>query len=156
MRDHIAVCLASTAALSGISFPVVAAELPQGVVAITPSQLTWKPGRVPGVENAALAGDAKAAGPYVERVKFPANFRIEAHSHPDQRTYTILSGTWYVGYGEKFDQAKLQPLPAGSFYVEPPGVPHFVATKDEPVVFQLNGVGPTGNNFVDPVHATKK
>jgi uncharacterized RmlC-like cupin family protein len=111
---------------------------------------------VAGVEYAALVGDSKAAGPYVERVRYPPNFRIEAHSHPEQRTYTILSGTWYIGYGEKFDEAKLQPLPAGSFYVEPPGVPHFVASKEEPVVFQLSGVGPTGTHYVDPAHAPKK
>lgn len=156
MRHHVGLSVASTVVLGGLSLPVVAAELPQGVVAITPSQLAWKPGRVAGVQNAALVGDSKASGPYVERVRYPPNFRIEAHSHPEQRTYTILSGTWYIGYGDKFDEAKLQPLPAGSFYVEPPGVPHFVASKDEPVIFQLSGVGPTGTNYADPAHAPKK
>jgi uncharacterized RmlC-like cupin family protein len=156
MNQEIALGLTGTALLSALALPVPAAELPPGVVAIVPSQLTWKPGRVAGVENAALVGDSKAAGPYVERVRYPSNFRIEAHSHPEQRTYTILAGTWYIGYGEKFDESKLQPLPAGSFYVEPPGVPHFVASKEEPVVFQLSGVGPTGTHYVDPVHATKK
>jgi len=87
-----------------------------------------------GVENAALLGSSKAEGPYIERVRFPPNFVIQAHTHPDQRSYTILSGTWYIGYGEKFDETKLQALPPGSFYVEPDGVHHFVATKDEPVV----------------------
>ena len=117
--------------------------------ALTPSQLTWKPGRVPGVENAALLGSSKAEGPYIERVRFPPNFVIQAHTHPDQRSYTILSGTWYIGYGDKFDETKLQPLPPGSFYVEPAGVNHFVATKDEPVVLQLSGVGPTATQFLD-------
>jgi quercetin dioxygenase-like cupin family protein len=111
---------------------------------------------VKGLEVAALIGDATKPGPYVQRVKFPANFTMQAHSHPDDRQYTILSGTWYVGWGDKFDEAKLQALPPGSFYREPTGVAHFVATRDEPVVVQINGTGPIAVSYVDPAHAPKK
>jgi len=38
----------------------------------------------------------------------------EAHTHPDYREVTVLSGTWRTGYGEKFDAAALKALPAGS------------------------------------------
>ncbi len=147
--------LASAAVLCGLAVPAIGGDLPQGAVALTPSQLTWTPGRVPGVENAALLGNSKAEGPYIERVKFPPNFVNQAHSHPEPRNYTILSGTWYIGYGDAFDETKLQALPAGSFYVEPAGVHHFVATKDEPVILQLGGMGPTATRFVDPAHAPK-
>ncbi len=130
-------------------------DLPQGAVSLTPSQLTWTPGRVPGVENAALLGSSKAEGPYMERVRFPASFAIQAHTHPDQRSYTILSGTWYIGYGDTFAETRLQALPAGSFYVEPAGVHHFVATKDEPLVLQLSGMGPTATRLLDKAKASK-
>lgn len=110
---------------------------------------------MPGAENAALLGSSKAQGPYIERVRFPPRFVIQAHTHPDQRSYTILSGTWYIGYGDTFDETKLQALPAGSFYVEQAGVHHFVATKDEPVVLQLSGMGPTATQLLDKAKAPK-
>lgn len=123
---------------------------------ITPQQLQWKPSpRVPGLEMADMIGDS-AKGPYTYRVKFPANFKMQAHSHPENRNYTIISGTWYVGWGKKLNEAALKPLAAGSFYTEPANVPHFVATKGEPVVIQITGSGATGVNFVDPAHAPKK
>jgi quercetin dioxygenase-like cupin family protein len=154
--NHITMLRAFTAALScALVVPALAEGLPEGAVSLTPSQLTWKPGRVPGIENAALLGSSKGEGPYTERVRFPPHFVIRAHSHPDPRSYTILSGTWYIGYGDKFDEAKLQPLPAGSFYVEPAGVHHFVATKDEPVILQLSGIGPTATRFADSENAPK-
>jgi quercetin dioxygenase-like cupin family protein len=155
MNDSAILGLAIAATLYGLAFPTFGGEPPQGAVSLTPSQLTWAPGRVPGVENAALLGSSKAQGPYIERVRFPANFVIQPHTHPDQRSYTILSGTWYIGYGDKFDETKLQALPAGSFYTEPAGVHHFVASKDEPVVLQLSGMGPTATQLLDQAKAPK-
>jgi quercetin dioxygenase-like cupin family protein len=125
------------------------AQTPAGTTTVTPDKLTWKPGRVPGVENADLVGDSGKQGPYIQRAKFPANFKVQPHTHPEERTYTIISGTWYVGWGDKFDEAKLIALPAGSFYTEPANVPHFVATKGEPVVVQISGVGPTATKMLD-------
>ena len=127
-----------------------AQSTPAGTVVVTPDKLTWKPSaRVAGVEGAALIGDSTKQGAYVERVRFPANFKVQSHTHPEERTYTIISGTWYVGWGDKFDEAKLIALPPGSFYTEPANVPHFVATKGEPVVFQLSGVGPTATKMLE-------
>ncbi|MGQ0835294.1 MAG: cupin domain-containing protein, partial [Gammaproteobacteria bacterium] len=57
----------------------------------------------------------------------PANTRIEAHSHPDDRIATVVSGTWHFGYGEAFDEGKLKALPRGSFYTEPPNLAHLRA-----------------------------
>ena len=124
---------------------------------VTPSEVQWNPSpAVKGVENAYILGDAKKPGPYVQRVKFPANFTIQPHTHPDDRTYTIISGTWYVGWGEKLDETKLKALPPGSFYTEPANVPHFVVTKGEPVIVQITGATPSGLKYVDPAHAPKK
>ena len=145
--------LLAVTAIAGVltaSHGVSAQSTPPGTVVVTPDKLTWKPSpRVAGVEAAGLVGDSTKQGSYVERVKFPANFKVQAHTHPEERTYTIISGTWYVGWGDKFDEAKLIGLPAGSFYTEPANVPHFVATKGEPVVVQLSGVGPTATKMVD-------
>lgn len=129
---------------------VVSAQEPpaQGLM-LTPAQLQWKPNpRVVGLEVTHILGDATKPGPYVQRVKFPAGQWVRAHSHPDDRTYTVISGTWYIGWGPKFDAAQLTTLPAGSFYTEPASVPHFVTTRED-VVVQISGMGPTAVHYVE-------
>ena len=103
---------------------------------VTPSELQWKAGRVAGLERANLVGEPGKAGPVVFRLKLPPNYTVQAHTYPDDRTYTIMSGTWYLGWGTKFDDAKLKALPAGSFYTSGQRA-HFVATQSEPVVSTL-------------------
>ena len=61
-----------------------------------------------------------------------------------------------MGYGDKFDTAKLKALPAGSFFTEPANVNHFSVTKEDGLVVQVTGVGPSATRFVDPEHAPKK
>ena len=132
-------------------------ELSAGAVMLTPSELQWKPGAAPvGAQFSELVGSRTQPGFYVERVQFPANFIHYPHAHPDNRTYTVISGTLYVGFGDKFEQAKLKALPPGSFWTEPANINHFLMTKDEPVFFQITGTGPSGTTFVDPAHDPRK
>lgn len=135
---------------------LAADDLPEGGLRVTTEELKWKPGRVPGHEIAPLIGDSTKPGPYVERVKFPPNSISQAHSHPEARAYTIISGTWYVGYGDKFDPAKLKALPAGSFYTEPANVNHFSQIKEDGVTVQIVGVGPSATRFAAPPEAAQK
>ena len=102
-----------------------------------------------GMEQVNLVGNPSEPGPYTLRLKFPAGYKLAPHVHPDYREVTILSGTWYTGYGAKFDEKALKALPAGSFYTEPANVAHFVAVR-EPVVIQVSGTGPSGRAFVNP------
>lgn len=142
--------IAATIALV-ILFPVsVAAQgTPASGLMLTPSQLKWKPNpRVAGLESVNIVGDATQPGPYIQRVRFPAGQIVQAHSHPDDRTYTVISGTWYVGWGPKYDASKLSALPAGSFYTEPADVPHFITTRED-VVVQISGTGPTAVHYVE-------
>ena len=131
-------------------------DLPPGAVRVTIEELRWRPGRVPGHEIAPLAGDSTKPGPYVERVRFPANSTSLPHAHPDDRTYTVISGTWYVGYGDRFDPERLKALTAGSYHTEPANVSHFSVIKGEGVVVQITGTGPTATRFVDPPQAPQK
>lgn len=120
---------------------------------LTPGELQWKPMRAPaGAEAANLIGGRMQPGIYIERVHYPAHFINHAHSHPDDRTYTVISGTLYVGFGDSLNQARLKALPPGSFWTEPAGVNHFLLTKEEPVVFQITGKGPSGTTYVNPSH----
>jgi len=134
-----------------------ATESPESGLTMTPEQMNWEANpRVPGLGVAKIVGDAKKPGPYVHRVKFPKGRTVKPHSHPDDRKYTVISGTWYIGWGEVYDESKMTALPAGSFYTEPAGVPHFVATPDEEAIVQITGTGPTRVDWVDPADAPKK
>jgi quercetin dioxygenase-like cupin family protein len=110
---------------------------------------------VAGIQTSVLAGDPTKAGPYTIRLSAPANTRIAAHSHRDERTAVVISGTWFFGYGDKADEARVKALPPGSFYTEPAGDHHFALTRDEPVVVYIFGQGPTDTVYVDPAAAPK-
>ncbi len=108
---------------------------------------------VNGIQTRILKGDATKAGVYTIQLTIPANTKIQAHTHPDDRVATVISGTWYIGYGAKFDESKLKPLTAGSFYTEPPGVEHFAMTGNDAVVLEITGDGPTGTDYVEDASA---
>ena len=125
---------------------------------VTPGEVAWPTGRsslvgtsaVAGIQTVTLKGDPTKAGLYTLLLRVGPNTRIEAHAHPDDRVATVISGTWYFGYGREFDEKGLKALPPGSFYTEPPGVDHFAMTKTEGVVIQISGTGPSGTTYVDP------
>jgi quercetin dioxygenase-like cupin family protein len=97
-----------------------------------------------GVQISVLYGDPAKPGLYVMRLKLPAGVKVVPHTHPEEvRTLTVLSGTLYFGFGDQYDESKLTPYPAGTFFSELPNVPHFVAAKDGEVIFQATGIGPS-------------
>jgi len=102
------------------------------------------------IRTVVLKGDPNQAGVYTIMLRVPAHTRIAAHSHQDDRVATVISGTWHIGYGDRFNEAKLKALPPGSFYTEPPGRNHFAETGDEAVEVQITGFGPSSTTYVDP------
>jgi hypothetical protein len=68
----------------------------------------------------------------------------------DDRVATVVAGTWYIGYGDRFATTALKALPPGSFYTEPAIRTHFAETRDEPVIVQITGIGPSSTHYVDP------
>jgi pimeloyl-ACP methyl ester carboxylesterase/uncharacterized RmlC-like cupin family protein len=128
-----------------------------GGTRLTPSEFKFpqqsNPGTgssgVSGIQTVVLKGDPNETGVYTIMLRVPAHTQIAAHSHPDDRVATVVSGTWHIGYGDKFDESKLKALPPGSFYTEPPGRNHFAETGDEPVEVQITGFGPSSTEYVD-------
>jgi hypothetical protein len=53
----------------------------------------------------------------------------------------VLSGTFLVGFGDKFDEHALQAVPAGGYLLIPGNVHHFVKIKGE-TVWEVFGEGP--------------
>ncbi|MHA4808083.1 cupin domain-containing protein [Flavitalea flava] len=134
-----------------------------GELRMTPSEIAAaKPGasNVPGssnysaVQEIVIHGDPSRAGLYTIILKIAGNTRIAAHLHPDSRMATVISGTWYFGYGDKFDETKLKQLPVGSVYAEVGGQNHFAMTKG-PVMVEITGYGPSGVTYVNPADDPK-
>ena len=119
--------------------------------AIRPEDIAWKPFAAfpPAVRLAVLVGDPARPGPYVIRVKVPMGTRLMPHKHPEDRIYTVMSGVFYIGLGETFDENRLSAFAAGSVIVLPGGQAHFHWAKSGEYVTQVSAIGPLGLEYVD-------
>lgn len=139
------------------SFGVPAAWAAEAHVLVAPADLQWAdvPSLPPGAKVAVIEGPLNEAVPFTIRLKLPANFKIPAHWHPAIEHVTVLSGTFNVGMGDKFDMAATRPLSAGGMAIMQPNTNHFVWTKDETII-QVHGVGPWALNYVNPADDPRK
>src|SRR5262245_17311771 len=122
---------------------------PQEIDALKPSGAGAGTSGVSGIQTRVLKGDPNKSGLYTIQLTIPANTKIEAHTHRDDRVATVVSGTWYIGYGSRFDEKNLKALTPGSFYTEPPNVAHFARTGNQPVAVHISGYGPTDTKYVE-------
>jgi quercetin dioxygenase-like cupin family protein len=103
-----------------------------------------------GLQTVFVIGDGTSKRLFSVVFRVPPNTNIPPHSHPDERSCFVLSGTWYFAYGTVRNEAQLVALLAGSSYTEPAGRMHFAGTKDVEVVAQCTAIGPTGTTFFNP------
>ncbi len=145
----------TSALLAVLTLALVAAgdhAAKMGETVVTPEDVKWQdgpPSLPKGAKMALLDGDPSKEGHFVLRVKMPDGYRIMPHTHPKDERLTILSGTLYVGMGDKFDEKAGKALPAGSYGRMPAGMKHFAWVRGE-TVLQLNGEGPWAINYVNP------
>jgi hypothetical protein len=124
-----------------LAFLLLLADTPIG---FTPDAVAWKDGppTLPaGSKIAVLEGDPRADGMFTMRVRVPAGAALAPHWHPRHERVTILSGAADLGFGSTADPAKTTRYGAGSFYVNPPRVMHYLYFPEE-TVMQMTGVGP--------------
>jgi quercetin dioxygenase-like cupin family protein len=114
------------------------------------AQAAAAPANPNGPQMTVLVGDPAKAGLYTVRVAIPAHTQVRPHTHRDNRSIIVLSGTWQMGYGTQFDAGALKELRPGSLFTEPAAQPHFSQTTDEPVVILVTGYGPNDTKFVAP------
>lgn len=124
---------------------------PASFVHRIPDEIEWTPSAaIPaGGQSAIIYGDPRKPLPYVTRVKLPAGYTIPPHRHPEERLYTVISGTFYIGFGDKLDATKLHAFPAGSVLVVPANASHFHWMRSGEAIVQISGVGPSGIAYVD-------
>jgi hypothetical protein len=140
------------AILMSLSLASAAIPLPEDpVVRIPQDKLKWesKPEDL-GFSQAIIEGDPAKPGLYIIQVKFPPGVMSKPHIHGETRYATVIKGTWYTGDGQVFDPSKTVPLKPGSFMKHPAGTYHYDGAKDEEVIVQLMGMGPSTTTRLKP------
>ncbi len=108
----------------------------------TPADIKWVRNAAGTNESAVLFGDPSKPGPYVVRVKWLPGNMSRPHFHPNDRFFVVISGTWWMGTGEKFEPASTVPAPAGSYVIHYGGKVHYDGAKGEETIIQVWGMGP--------------
>ena len=134
----------ATLALAAVTIfvPVHAAEPdPKALAYKLPDQIHWNESPS-GAKQAVLAGDPSKPGLYVVLTKWTPHHMSHPHFHPNDRFITVISGTWWVGTGSKYDPDSTTPIPAGSFVTHYGKQIHYDGAKDEEVTLEIVGMGP--------------
>ena len=127
-------------------------------IMMTPAAAKWgdpPPVFEKGASFTVVSGDPGKPGNFVVRLKLPAGFKIAAHWHPTDEHVTVISGTFALGMGEKFDKAALKTLPPGGYALMPAEMRHYAMAMTAAVV-QVHGQGPFVLNYVDPADDPSK
>jgi quercetin dioxygenase-like cupin family protein len=122
---------------------------PKAVEVIPPSEIKWVRNAAGTSEQAVLFGDPTKPGPYVMRIKWLPGNMSRPHTHATDRFFVVISGTWWVGSGTKFDPASTVPTTAGSYVIHHAGQPHYDGAKNEETVIQVFGMGPLTTEVVE-------
>ena len=135
-----------------------AQEMKSTEVAVAPAELKWGPAPPvfeKGASMAVVSGDPGKAAPFVVRLKMPAGYRINPHFHPTDENVTVISGTFALAMGDKFEAAGMKSLPAGSFALLPAQMHHYAMAKT-PAVVQVHAMGPFVLTYVNPADDPSK
>jgi quercetin dioxygenase-like cupin family protein len=116
-----------------------------------PEDIDWEPfpSFPASARLAVVVGDLSKPAPYVVRVKLPSGVRLMPHRHHEDRVYTVISGVFYIGVGEQFEEEKLEAYPPGAVIVLPGGTPHFHWAKSGEYVTQVTAIGPISLDYVN-------
>ena len=137
------------------SLSLRAADLdPKAITIQLPKEIKWTKGN--GSEQAVLVGDPSKPGLYVVLQKWLPHNNSRPHFHPNDRYITVLSGTWWVNTGPKYDPAGFKPVPAGSFVVHTGKEIHYDGAKDEECILQIVGMGPATSTPAPGAPAERK
>jgi quercetin dioxygenase-like cupin family protein len=121
-------------------------------LSMRPAELEWhdQPALAPGAKFAVLLGEPAGSGPYVVRLRAPAGHRVMPHSHPEERVYTVLSGTFSLGFGHQYLESRLEDYPEGSVVIVRKDRLHSQLARASGYVVQIEGVGPTAVRYLSP------
>ena|SRR5215471_9885509 len=106
-----------------------------------PDKIPWtaRPG---GNEVYIISGDPSKPGMYVELLKWTPHHFSRPHYHPNDRFVVVVKGTWWVGWGPKYDESTTYPLKPGSTATHFAKQIHWDGAKDEEAIIEIVGMGP--------------
>ena len=113
---------------------------PKAIAIQLPKDIKWV--RNNGAEVAVLVGDPAKPGLYVVLQKWLPHNNSRPHFHANDRFITVISGTWWVNTGAKYDPDGFKPVPAGSFVKHFANQIHYDGAKDAECILQIVGIGP--------------
>jgi hypothetical protein len=115
---------------------------PKAISYTLPDKIQWVDNASHTNQSAILYGDPAKAEPYAMLLKWKAGNMSRPHFHPNDRFFVVLSGTWWVGTGRKFDPSSTVPLPPGSYVVHYGKGIHYDGAKDGDTIIMVHGMGP--------------
>lgn len=146
--------MVAVAICAGLAGSAIAQE---GQKVVKSEDIAWKDHPFfKGAQTAVLIGDPSKPDTVVQRIKFPANFKVGPHTHPYSEVVTVISGSIGFGVGEKFDPSKGAIVKAGSINATPAKTVHFVWTGDGEAVVQIQFTGPGGIEFPNSADDPRK
>lgn len=123
---------------------------------IEPDQLNW--GEIPafpGALCAILTGNPSKEGFYLLRLKLPANYKVAPNWQTKTIFVTVISGSYHIGVGDKFDLQQGKTLGTLSSVVIP-SKSHLYFWTTQEAVLQIHGLGPWDIHFIDPAQDPRK
>lgn len=117
-----------------------------------PGDMKWgdaPPSLPPGAKLAVLEGDPGQPHAFTIRIHVPDGYKVAPHWHPTTEHVTVISGTFHIAMGDKFDDSKGTNLPAGSFGYMGAKMHHYAWFTGESEI-QIHGIGPFALNYVNP------
>jgi len=121
---------------------------PSAATIMLPDQIPWRDHGTFRLAN--LSGNPDKGGVFVQMLMLlkGADFS-RPHVHPGPLFTTVLSGTWWVGTGNKFDPANTVPMKPGTFVTHFGNRVHWDGAKDDDVTLLIIGEGPVTTVRVD-------
>lgn len=101
------------------------------------------PDKMPeGVKMAVLEGDLDKPQTFVMRLQMQKGQAVPVHSHTRSERFIVLSGKADFGFGDTFDEKKLQHMNTPTIGLVPAGQMHYARALADNTVVQIMGVGP--------------
>jgi quercetin dioxygenase-like cupin family protein len=104
---------------------------------------------------AVVSGDPGKTGMFTIQLSMPAGYRIPPHFHPTDEHVAVKQGTFLVGMGDKFDDAKTKPMAVGDTGFIPALGHHYAQAKVATVV-EVTSMGPFAMTYVNPADDPQK
>jgi hypothetical protein len=139
-------CVAALAIVAGCATTPPPNTLdPKAVSFVSLDQIQWRDNPAGTAANAKLYGDPNKAEPYAYFNKWKAGNMSRPHFHPNDRYIIVLSGTWWVGSGTKFDPDSTVPMTAGTVVTHTAKGIHYDGAKQGDAILLIYGMGPAAS-----------